>query len=138
VALAGASAAVTSAVVGPAVGPDFHLEDLTILGAGELLEGRAAAGALPLPVIGQFDDLLEGGRVRVVAARGGGLAGLLPRGLWVWFLAWGCWASPGVGWLSPFLPKSCCSRRRSRAREDSFSASSPGWRASANWCMRLQ
>jgi hypothetical protein len=59
------------------MGPDFDLQDGGILGTGEGGEGLSAGGTPPL-VGRQFEDLLDGGEVGVVAAFGAGLAALLP------------------------------------------------------------
>ena len=63
------------------MGPDLDLQDGGLVGAGEGREGLSAAGA-PLLFGGQFDDLLDGGQVGVVAALGSRLAPLLSAGSW--------------------------------------------------------
>jgi hypothetical protein len=64
----------------PAIRPNIDLQNLAILGAGERLEGLAAAGT-PLLFGRQVTLLDDRGKVRVVSAGGPWPTGLLPPSL---------------------------------------------------------
>jgi hypothetical protein len=64
----------------PAIRPNIDLQNLAILGAGERLEGLAAAGT-PLLFGRQVTLLDDRGKVRVVSAGGPSPTGLLSPSL---------------------------------------------------------